>query len=59
MTSNTDVVRVDDASSMGGGTNTSMASIGMAGTEHISESQRTGTNAVIIDNESEESFESR
>ena len=50
---------MDDASSMGGGTNTSMASIGMAGTEHISESQRTGTNAVIIDNESEESFESR
>ena len=33
MMSNTDVVRIDDSSVMGGGTqNTSMASIGMAGT---------------------------
>ena len=31
MNSNTDIVRIDDGSSVGGGTNTSMASIGMAG----------------------------
>ena len=31
MNSNTDIVRMDDTSSVGGGTNTSMASLGMAG----------------------------
>ena len=53
MNSNTDIVRIDDGSSVGGGTNTSMASIGMAG---VTDSQRSMVN--IDDDASDEEDDS-